>query len=81
MRTRNSYALALGLAVGLAGGVTAQSLAESVPTPTAAPVQMRLDGGSFAKLAEAVKPAVVNVNVNAERRAGRTWSAARARST
>jgi serine protease Do len=67
MRKRNSIALAVVLAIGVAGGLTAaHGVTESAPA--VAPVQLRADGGSFAKLAEAVKPAVVNVNVNAERR-------------
>jgi len=67
MRMRNSIALAVALTVGLAGGLTAaHGVTESAPA--LAPVELRADGGSFAKLAEAVKPAVVNVNVNAERR-------------
>jgi serine protease Do len=65
--------LSLVLVLGLSAGLPVLSRAESTPAAAAFPVQLRLDGGSFAKLAEAVKPAVVNVNVNVERKsAGRS---------
>lgn len=61
MKTRSALALVLGLALGLSGGLPARTLAAPITGPAGIPAQMRLDG-SFAKLAEAVKPAVVNVN-------------------
>ena len=70
MKTRPTIGLVLGLGLGLSGGLLGNSLADSRPAPAVVPVQMRLDGGSFAKLAEAVKPAVVNVNID-RRSAGR----------
>jgi serine protease Do len=70
MKTRPTIGLVLGLVLGLSGGLLGNSLADSRPAPAVVPVQMRLDGGSFAKLAEAVKPAVVNVNTD-RRSAGR----------
>jgi serine protease Do len=72
MKTRPAIGLVLGLVLGLSGGLLGSSLADS--TPAVVPVQMRLDGGSFAKLAEAVKPAVVNVNTDG-RGAGRPSAA------
>jgi serine protease Do len=55
--------LALGLALGLWAGLLGTGLAASTfPQASVTPVQLRLDSGSFAKLAERVKPAVVNVN-------------------
>ena len=71
MKTRRSTTLALGLALGLTGGLLGSSLADSIPSPSFAPVQLRLDSGSFAQLAETVKPAVVNVNTEG-RRVGRS---------
>jgi serine protease Do len=68
MKTRSPISLVLGLVLGLSGGLLGSSLAGPTPAPVFAPVQMRLDGGSFAKLAEAVKPAVINVNT--DRRGG-----------
>jgi serine protease Do len=62
MKMRPTVNLVVGLALGLSGGWLGSSLASS--TPAVAPVQMRVDRGSFAKLAEAVKPAVVNVNTD-----------------
>ena len=62
MKTRPALALVLGLAVGLAGGVPSSTLAAPLTAP-GIPAQMRFDG-SFAKLAEAVKPAVINVNTD-----------------
>jgi serine protease Do len=63
MKTRSALALVLGLAFGISGGLPARTLAASITEPAGVPTQMRLDG-SFAKLAEAVKPAVVNVNTD-----------------
>jgi serine protease Do len=62
MKMRSPLSLIAGVALGLSGGLLGSSLADTTPAPAVAPVQLRLDGGSFAKLAEAVKPAVVNVN-------------------
>jgi len=66
MKTPRTMILAVGLALGLSGGWPGSSLAHPTP-PVVAPVQLRLDGGSFAKLAETVKPAVVNVNTEVRR--------------
>ena len=63
MKTRSALALVLGLALGVSGGLPARTLAASLAAPGGVPAQLRLDG-SFAKLAEAVKPAVVNVNTD-----------------
>ena len=68
MKTRPLISLAVGLALGLSGGWLGNGLAGSTAAPAVVPVQLRLDTGSFAKLAEAVKPAVVNVNT--ERKGG-----------
>jgi serine protease Do len=67
MRTR-PLTLVVGLALGLSGGWLGSSVADSTDTPAVVPVQMRLDTGTFAKLADAVKPAVINVNT--QRRSG-----------
>ena len=66
LRTR---ALALGLALGLSLGTTGAWLAtgEAQTTPRAAATS-----GSFAKLAEAVKPAVINVSSQSRASGGRT---------
>ena len=63
MKTRSALALVLGLALGASGGLPARTLAASRAAPGGIPAQLRLDG-SFAKLAEAVTPAVVNVNTD-----------------
>jgi serine protease Do len=62
MKTRPLIGLVLGLVLGLSGGWLGSSLANSTPVPAFVPVQLRLESGSFARLAEAVKPAVINVN-------------------
>jgi serine protease Do len=62
MKAQPVVSFAVGLALGLSGGLLGGSLPISAAAPVAVPVQMRLDTGSFAKLAEAVKPAVINVN-------------------
>jgi S1-C subfamily serine protease len=66
MKSRVLIGLVLGLTLGLSGGWLGGSLAESTDLPSVAPVQMRLDTGTFAKLADAVKPAVVNVNTESK---------------
>ena len=71
MKTRPLISLVVALVLGLSGGWLGSSLAGSEAAPAIVPVQMRLDTGSFAKLAEAVKPAVVNVNTE-RRGAGRS---------
>ena len=68
MKLRPLLSLLLGVSLGLSGGWLGSSLAAS---PTVVPVQMRLDSGTFAKLADAVKPAVINVNTE-RRGAGRS---------
>jgi len=68
MKTRPLISLVIGLILGLSVGLFGSGLANSPATRAVVPIQMRLDTGSFAKLAEAVKPAVVNVNV--ERKGG-----------
>jgi serine protease Do len=70
MKTRSTLALVLGLALGLSGSLPASTLAAPLTEAAGVPAQMRLDG-SFAKLAEAVKPAVVNVSTERQR-AGRS---------
>ena len=55
-------ALALGVALGLSVGVTGGWLATSHAQPTPTPRSASATSGSFAKLAEAVKPAVINVS-------------------
>ena len=62
--------LVLALGFGLSGGwLTSQSLAQSTPSPTQA---VATPTGSFAKLAEAVKPAVINVSTVTKGSGGRT---------
>jgi serine protease Do len=68
MKMRSLISLVLGVALGLSGGWLGSSLAGSAAAPAVLPVQMRLDRGSFAQLAETVKPAVVNVTT--ERKGG-----------
>jgi serine protease Do len=68
MKTRPLITLVVGLLLGLSMGLLGSGLAGSTPASAVAPVQLRLDTGSFAKLADAVKPAVVNVNT--ERKGG-----------
>jgi serine protease Do len=69
MRHRLFVGLALGLAVGLSLGILGTGLAGSSPNPVV-PASLPMDNRTFAKLAEAVKPAVINVNT--ESRGGRT---------
>jgi serine protease Do len=68
-RRRFVGALVLALAVGLALGAFTTGQAErpagALPPPLSAPilpVQMPLNTGTFAKVAEAIKPAVININ-------------------
>jgi serine protease Do len=70
-------ALAIGLIVGLGAGLLGTTLAG--PTAGTAPLapatptaQTPLTTGTFAKLAEGVKPAVINVNTETKARGGRT---------
>ncbi len=55
--------LALGLVLGLLGGALGTSLAGAPARPPALPIQAPLASATFADLAEAVKPAVINVTV------------------
>jgi serine protease Do len=74
MKTRPLLALALGLALGLAIGTLGTGLAGAPATqagPGVALVQAPLTSATFAKLAEAVKPAVINVSTQS-RVGGRT---------
>jgi serine protease Do len=75
MKIRRSLAmLSIGLVLGLGGGVLGTSLADSqaaAPTSAVVPVQMPLSTATFAKLAEKIKPAVINVNTE-RKGAGRT---------
>jgi serine protease Do len=63
--------LALGLSLGLSAGWLASSHAQTAPTPRPA-VAAATSPGSFAKLAEAVKPAVINVSSQSKVPGGRT---------
>ena len=68
----HTRALALGVTLGLILGLTGGWLATShaqAPTPRAAAAATT---GSFAKLAEAVKPAVINVSSQSKASGGRT---------
>jgi serine protease Do len=67
MKIQRSVAmLSIGLVLGLGGGALGTSLANSHATAPAVPVvpaaQMPLSTATFAKLAEKIKPAVINVN-------------------
>ena len=75
-RTPALIALVVGLCTGLAIGDLAPSLhaAPATPPPISAQGPTAVATGSFAKLAEAVKPAVINVNVESRRAAARTPS-------
>jgi hypothetical protein len=63
------FGVALGLTLSLTGGwlaLSADSHAQSrTPAVTPPPPGAAAGSGSFAKLAEAVKPAVINVSTNA----------------
>jgi serine protease Do len=59
--------LTLGLALGLTGGWLVSSHAQAPPpSPRTAAAPVTANTGSFAKLAEAVKPAVINVSSQAK---------------
>ncbi len=66
MKIRRPLAmLSIGLVLGLGGGILGTSLADSLaaaPTSAVVAVQMPPSTGTFAKLAERIKPAVINVN-------------------
>jgi len=70
MQLKRTYfvaALALMLVAGvtlgaMAGGRTERTPQASAPTVPVLPVQMPLNTGSFAGVAEAIKPAVININ-------------------
>jgi len=79
--TRRTFAgaLALALIIGLALGAFATGRAErpavaAGPTVQAPilPVQMPLTSGTFARVAEAIKPAVININTVSRGGGGRT---------
>ena len=66
--------LSLGLVLGLGAGALGTSIANSqapAPTPPVVLAQMPLSSATFAKLAEKIKPAVINVNTE-RKGAGRT---------
>ncbi|MGH7392537.1 MAG: trypsin-like peptidase domain-containing protein [Candidatus Rokuibacteriota bacterium] len=67
MRTRPLIALALGLVLGLSLGVLSTGLAGPPPTLLVQNGGPALTTGSFAKLAEVVKPAVINVSTGGAR--------------
>ncbi|HEU4371099.1 MAG TPA: trypsin-like peptidase domain-containing protein [Methylomirabilota bacterium] len=64
---RSMIGLALTLALGLGTGALSLSVADSAAVP-AAPLASPPTTGSFAALAEAVKPAVINVSTEGGRR-------------
>jgi serine protease Do len=65
--------LALGVGLGLSGGWLASGHAQPKAGPTPAPPPAATAAtGSFAKLAEAVKPAVINVSTRAKGPSGKT---------
>jgi serine protease Do len=70
MKSRSVFALILGLTLGLAIGILGSGIAASPPggagTPEIALVQAPITSATFAKLADAVKPAVINVNVQSK---------------
>jgi serine protease Do len=55
MKIRSLISLLLGLTLGVSGGIAATAIAGSAPAVVS-------ESGTFAKLAEAVKPAVINVS-------------------
>ena len=74
-RTPAVIALVIGLCAGLGLGDLIPSLhAAPAPPPISAQGPTSQSTGSFAKLAEAVKPAVINVNVESRRASTRTPS-------
>ncbi|MGH7308398.1 MAG: hypothetical protein ACREK6_06860, partial [Candidatus Rokuibacteriota bacterium] len=66
MKIRRSLAmLSIGLVLGLGGGILGTSLADSLAAPASSAVvsiPMSPPSGTFAKLADRIKPAVINVN-------------------
>jgi serine protease Do len=63
MKRSPSVAVVVALALGIAGGWLASGHAQPKTTPSQTPpVAVSQNAGSFAKLAEAVKPAVINVS-------------------
>ena len=66
--------LAVGMGLGLTGGWLTSGHAQSKagPATTAPPPAATSATGSFAKLAEAVKPAVINVSTRSKASSGRT---------
>jgi len=66
--------LMIGLSLGLMGGLIGSGLAQPKPTPMVAPppASTSANTGSFAKLAEAIKPAVINVSTMSKGSGGRT---------
>ena len=67
--------LALGLGLGLTGGwiASGQAQPKAAPAPAVTPPPSAAAAtGSFAKLAEAVKPAVINVSTQSKASGGRT---------
>jgi serine protease Do len=65
--------LALGVGLGLSGGWLTSGHAQPKAAPTPAPPPAATAAtGSFAKLAETVKPAVINVSTRSKGPAGRT---------
>ncbi|HSE92121.1 MAG TPA: trypsin-like peptidase domain-containing protein, partial [Methylomirabilota bacterium] len=67
MRTRPLLALALGLVLGLSLGALSTGLAGPPPTLLVQNGSPALTTGTFAKLAEVVKPAVINVSSGSAR--------------
>ncbi len=66
MKQRSIRALVVGLVIGLSAGALGTGLAGSAADPGAPDVQlvqMPLTSGTFARLAEAVTPAVINVTI------------------
>jgi serine protease Do len=77
--TRRSLVVALALAVLAGAGLgayttgraaTARGVPVAMVEAPILPVQMPLTTGTFAKVAEAVKPAVINININMQSRRG-----------
>jgi serine protease Do len=62
MKVRRILGVVLGVTLAVSTGLPGGSQAASMSAPTVRPAQLRGDSGSFAKLAEAVTPAVINVS-------------------